>query len=479
MNQPVSPASPPAEAPAPRLSLLGLLRLVFGLRERVSQRAYLTIGVVLFGFKYAVDAGVVYLFSGQFFSPFDYVNPLLFMRTKAVASDAATAQPILIAMVLFALPFLWIGLSMSIRRAIDAGWSPWIALLFFVPGLNWLMMLALAAKGSVTQSHWPLPEPDVVIDQRLKSGLLGVVAGLGIAGAMTLLSIYVLGSYGTSMFLGTPLVMGAASAFLHNHKHPRSMGETILVAVLSIALTGAGFLLFALEGLICLAMAFPIAVGLGVIGAFVGRAIALMQTSRSSHAVAGALLLPFVCGAEAAIELPTEFSVTTTREINAPPSTVWNHVVTFSELPPPTEWFFEAGVAYPMRARIEGTGVGAIRHCEFSTGAFVEPITVWDEPRRLAFSVTSQPTPMTEMSPYAVVNAPHLTNGTITSKHGQFLLTPLDDGRRTRLEGTTWYTLGIGPRDYWRAWSELLLHAIHGRVLDHIATLSEADRPAT
>lgn len=474
MNQPISPASPPSESRPTGLSLMRLMRLLFGLRERVSQRAYLTAGVALGTFKYAVDAALVYAATDRFFSPIDYINPLLFMRQKAIAADAATAQPLLIGMVIFALPFLWIGLSMSVRRAIDAGGSPWLGLLFFVPGLNWLMMLGLAVKGSSERSHWPLPEPDVVVDRRLTSGLLGVAAGLLIAGGMTALSVYVLGSYGTSMFLGTPLVMGAAAGFLHNRGHARAPGETVLVAILSVSMTGAAFLLFALEGAICLAMAFPIACGLAVVGAFVGRAIASMGTAPTSHAVAGALLLPFVCGAEAVIEVPTEFSVTTTRDIDAPPAVVWTHVITFSELPPPTEWFFEAGVAYPLRARITGSGVGAIRHCEFSTGAFVEPITVWDEPRRLAFDVTAQPNPMTELSPYAAVNAPHLTNGTITSKHGQFLLQPLDGGRRTRLEGTTWYTLGIGPRDYWRVWSELLLHAIHGRVLDHIAHLSEA-----
>lgn len=149
-------------------------------------------------------------------------------------------------------------------------------------------------------------------------------------------------------------------------------------------------------------------------------------------------------------------------------------VVAFSELPPPSQWFFEAGIAYPVRARIDGEGVGAIRRCEFSTGAFVEPITAWDAPRRLAFDVVSQPKPMQEWSPYAAVNAPHL-DGALRSVRGEFRLIPLDGGRRTRLEGSTWYELDMAPAVYWRAWTEALLHAIHGRVLDHVAALAEAD----
>jgi hypothetical protein len=52
-------------------------------------------------------------------------------------------------------------------------------------------------------------------------------------------------------------------------------------------------------------------------------------------------------------------------------------VIEFSKLPPPQEAIFKLGIAYPMRAQIAGHGPGAIRHCVFSTGAFVEPIEVW------------------------------------------------------------------------------------------------------
>src|SRR6185436_19561820 len=112
------------------------------------------------------------------------------------------------------------------------------------------------------------------------------------------------------------------------------------------------------------------------------------------------------------------------------------------------QWFFRQGIAYPVRARIDGRGVGAVRHCEFSTGAFVEPITAWEEPSRLAFDVTSQPPPMTEWSPYQDLHPPHL-DSTIRSRRGEFRLIALPGGR-TRLEGRTWYTLSLYPQLYWR-----------------------------
>jgi hypothetical protein len=98
-------------------------------------------------------------------------------------------------------------------------------------------------------------------------------------------------------------------------------------------------------------------------------------------------------------------------------------VVSFSKLPEPTEWIFSIGIAYPIGATIEGRGVGALRHCEFSTGAFVEPIDAWDEPRRLAFSVRSQPAPMEEWTPYAAVRPPHL-DSYLRAERGEFVIVP-------------------------------------------------------
>jgi hypothetical protein len=125
-----------------------------------------------------------------------------------------------------------------------------------------------------------------------------------------------------------------------------------------------------------------------------------------------------------------------------------------------------------MRARIEGEGVGAVRHCEFSTGAFVEPITTWDAPNRLSFDVIEQPVPMHEWSPYRHVHPPHL-DGYLQSHRGEFRLIRLPDGR-TRLEGSTWYTMDLAPTPYWMVWSDAILHGIHRRVLRHVKVLSES-----
>lgn len=118
-----------------------------------------------------------------------------------------------------------------------------------------------------------------------------------------------------------------------------------------------------------------------------------------------------------------------------------------------------------------GKGVGAIRHCEFTTGRFVEPITVWEPPYRLGFAVKSQPPVMNELSPYPNIEPLHL-EGYFENHRGEFLLERLPNGH-TRLIGTTWYENHMWPQAYWQLWSDLLIHRIHLRVLNHIKAESE------
>src|SRR3989454_10295989 len=77
---------------------------------------------------------------------------------------------------LFRSPFLWIGFGMSVRRAADAGRSAWSALLFFVPLLNYLLMIGLSLLPTAAVPEWRQAAPAAGMSDREKSGLLGVAA---------------------------------------------------------------------------------------------------------------------------------------------------------------------------------------------------------------------------------------------------------------------------------------------------------------
>jgi hypothetical protein len=246
-------------------------------------------------------------------------------------------------------------------------------------------------------------------------------------------SVYLFSSYGTSLFLGTPFLMGAAAAFLYNRPHPRSYPASVAIGAVAVLFAVSAMLLFALEGLICIAMAMPLIVPIGALGGVMGKAIADATRRPRGELLASALMLPLWAGGESLLNCPRECMVQSSVEIDAPPELIWRHVLSFPKLPAEKPWYFRWGIACPERARIVGQGTGAIRYCEFTTGAFVEPITVWDEPRRLAFDVTEQPAPMFELSPYRHVHPPHL-DGYLKSTHGEFRLVELPSGR-TRLTG--------------------------------------------
>ena len=248
--------------------------------------------------------------------------------------------------------------------------------------------------------------------------------------------------------------------------------------MISTVLLAGALIAVAVEGLICILMATPIAAALALLGALIGWAIQMRPFGgRDAGTVVPslALLLPALLGIERAAQPePPLREVATCVLVDAPPARVWQHVVAFAELPPPRELLFRAGIAYPLRAEIDGAGPGAVRHCVFSTGAFVEPIEAWDEPRRLEFRVAAQPPSMREMTPYPAIAPAHLENF-LVSKRGRFRLEATPDGR-TRLEGTTWYTNRMWPASYWAIFSDEIIHRIHLRVLEHIRARAESGR---
>jgi len=445
-------------------------RLWFGFDAPVNRRTYFRHGVGLMLFKYALDAALIWLFTGRWWTPLDYVNPLWSTRQHVLQAAPSWLAP---ALVVLTLPFLWIGVSMTLRRAVNAGLSAWTCLLFFVPGVNYLLMLALCVWPPLAKQAWSIASPPPRVDERLTSALLGVAASLGITLVTVAIGIYIKRSYSAGLFLGVPFTVGYISSYIYNRRFPRSVGESIIIALASVSIAGGALIVFALEGLVCTVMALPVAFALAWPGALVGRLVA-QHSVEPGAGVGMALMAPLLVAVEPR-PAPPVHQVLTVVEIAAPPEVVWRHVVAFPELPPATELLFRVGVAAPTRARIVGTGVGATRYCDFTTGSFVEPITAWEENRLLAFDIVAQARPMTEWSPYREVNPPHL-DGYFRATHGEFRLTPLPGGR-TRLEGRTEYVVNMFPQRYWTLPAGHIVAAIHGRVLRHIAALAEEEEP--
>lgn len=373
--------------------------------------------------------------------------------------------------------FTGVLIVLSVLRARDAGWNPWIGLLAVIPVVRLFVFTALAIVPSLTHTQaLDLPRVGllnrVIPTSRTGNAVAAILLTILLILPLGLLNVQILQEYGLALFIGLPFILGAVSAFLYNHHHARRLSQSIGIAMLTMSLTLLAIFLFAMEGLLCLVMAAPIVYAISLAGALVGHALAQRTPGAAPAMSVLVLLAPALSAFEAAQPLAAPlFAVTTYRVVKAPPQLVWDELVAFSRMSEPDELLFRAGISYPIEARIEGSGVGACRYCQFNTGPFVEPITAWDPPFLLAFSVADDPPPMTELSIYDHIDVPHV-DGFFRSRNGQFKLIERTDGS-TRLEGTTWYTHDIWPTWYWRIWSDAILHRIHGRVLDHIRTQAE------
>ncbi len=449
--------------------LANWLRLCFTFERRVTRKDYLLAGVTLAAVKFAGDSLMVFAATGRMWAPTDYLSPVHSLLTTQLAGAPPSLLPLL---ALWALPFIWVGITMTMRRALDAGVSAWWSLCFFVPGVSYLFMAAMCALPT-DESPLPAPEPPRAYEVRLPGALLSIAAGVAIGLGMMALSVYALKLYGTSLFLGTPFVMGAVTAFLFNRRYPASVRETLQVVAMTIFCVAGTAMLMAVEGALCLAMAAPLALVLGAMGALLGRKIALHDNRLTPGSLLAVMMLPLAATIDGNRALnPTSLrEVRSSIEISASADVVWKNVIAFPPLPEPTDLVFRVGIAYPKRAAIRGSGIGAVRYCVFSTGAFVEPITRWEPGRRLSFTVDSSPPPLSEWSPFANITPPHI-DGYFASRRGEFRLIPLPNGH-TRLEGSTWYEMRLYPEGYWSVFGDQLISTIHGRVLQHIKEQAE------
>ena len=445
---------------------------------KISRGRYLTTGVILFALKHNLDRALAFLFHYPW-GPFNYF--VFYSSNEGIVGLRQQDAGFYALLLLLALPFIWIGTVLTVRRLRDADLPEALVVLFFLPVINLIFFAILAAIPSSSRrassySTFSTFVGRLIPESELGSAVFGILVTTLLTGVEVVFTTNGLGNYGWGLFVGIPCFLGLSSTMIYSFHRPRALGMCLLVATLSTALVGATLFAIAVEGAICLMMALPLALVLALFGAFIGWVFQhrpSFATSNLRVVSTGFLLLPALILAEHFLgETPPLYEVKTSVVIKSDLETVWTHVVTFSELPPPTEAMFKTGLAYPIRAEMHGRGPGAVRHCIFSTGPFVEPITTWDEPHLLQFDVSEQPRPMEELSLYNDLRPPHLDHYFI-ARRGQFELKALPDGT-TLLEGTTWYQNRFWPAAYWRLWSDYIINGIHNRVLLHIKTLAES-----
>ena len=380
------------------------------------------------------------------------------------------------------LTFVYICIVLVLARLRSAGIKVWWVFLFFVPAVKLLFFVTLCFVGSSAIGGFGNEAGRTWIQRwtprsRFGAALAGIAILALVGTPMVWLATSIFGDYGWCLFLGAPFALGFCSVIIYNVHGQQNWKSSCGVALATVGLLAVILLVAAIEGVICIFMAAPVAAVMALIGGRIAHNVSeRLRSKGGTQPIICAVLVVVPCSMSlehAAVLTAPLLSVKTEQVVNAPPGVVWKHIVSFGDLPPPTEWMFRAGVAYPLRTTIQGSGVGATRNCELSTGPVVETVETWDEPHVLRFKVTKNPEAMHELSPYGRIRPPHLT-GYMQSRVGQFVLVELSEGR-TRIEGTSWYEHHLWPVGYWRLWSDEVIHAVHRRVLHQVKLLAEEE----
>lgn len=208
---------------------------------------------------------------------------------------------------------------LSLRRADRLGRGGGLALATMIPTVQILACLALAllwprrAGAPAEQVGDPAPPHQLAI---------GVFAGTALIVAAVAISALTMGAYGWGLFVATPFLVGLITGFLVNRGHVRSGAETFGAVAAAGVLGTMALLMLALEGLMCVILVLPLAVGLAAIGGVIGRTAAkrLIDPREPFYSVA---LLPLIFMLDAA--MPPEIPIVTRTSITiaAPPEAVW------------------------------------------------------------------------------------------------------------------------------------------------------------
>src|SRR4051812_5825028 len=297
--------------------------------------------------------------------PWDYLN----IRWREI--DWHDRQMAVFSCVMFALalPFIWCGVALTLKRLRSAALPLVLVWLFFVPYLNLLFFAFLCLAPEKLPLSPPEPAPLSLVRGRVSSTVFLIVA---VSVGLVFFSGKYLQNYGWGLFVGIPFFVGFIPALCNEDGRFRVsfMYSVVIHACIAIVLLAIAF-----EGIFCLLMAAPLTLTVSAFGVMVGLSVRKIYRLRTQASMslfcAGVLLAPIALVAEKRLAPPPQdLLVCSSVDINAPPETVWKHVIEFSQIPEPREWIFRGGIAYPIRADIQGSGVGAIRHCQFSTGAF-------------------------------------------------------------------------------------------------------------
>jgi hypothetical protein len=291
----------------------------------------------------------------------------------------------------------------------------------------------------------------------------------------------VLGVMTLAFLFLVPLAFGYLTVAVGERRGPLGWPARLLMPSLTALVALGAALVLAWEGLICIVLWLPLTVTMATTGGLLAVVVGTLLRRRRAQATVACViaLLPMaVAPAERRVATPHEIrEVRTSVDIQADPSVVWRAISRVRRFEPDEHgfsWTHLIGFPRPVEATLDRDGVGGVRHASFERGVvFVERVTEWQPPRRLAFTVHADPTsiPMRSLDQHVTVGGEFFD-----VLEGTYTIEPRPEGG-VRLHLASRHRLSTRFNVYSRLWTDWLMSDIQRYILERIKLRCERSQP--
>ncbi len=271
-----------------------------------------------------------------------------------------------------------------------------------------------------------------------------------------------------AFLFGVPFVLGFVQVYISEKYGPRRWWERLTMPWVPALLCLAASMIFFWEGLICAVLFAPLTLVLSSLGGIAAGIVRdAVHPQRRNLVFLCCLMLPVAIAPVENLRPPQEQmrTVATAIEIDAPPAILWDQIksvpaIRVSELR--DSWTHRIGFPRPVQATLSHEGIGGVRRATFEGGVlFIETVTRWDPPHRLAFTIhagTASIPPGT-LDEHVTIGGPYFD-----VLEGEYIIEP-SAGNRTTLRLSSRHRLSTRFNSYAALWSDAILRDIQEEIL--------------
>jgi uncharacterized membrane protein YhaH (DUF805 family) len=143
------------------MNLKKFLGFLFSWKGEIGRSAYAFTGLALFLLKWNLDRLFSFLVQSE-----NYPTPFFYLLPETDFTSTADPAEVILPIFGLALPFIYIGIVLTVKRLRSLGWPIYSSVLFFVPFINFLFffLLSILPKSS--------PTAEINEDKKKKHGWL-------------------------------------------------------------------------------------------------------------------------------------------------------------------------------------------------------------------------------------------------------------------------------------------------------------------